>query len=72
MSLEFRNQTQNKLKSFLKKKCHFFLVDFDLARIDERLRSLGIDPQLIDQTEIDEVSTLDLSEKIEEAIEIKD
>ena len=50
----------------------FFLVDFDLARIDERLRSLGIDPQLIDQTEIDEVSTLDLSEKIEEAIEIKD
>jgi hypothetical protein len=39
-------------------------LEFDLARIDERLLSLGIDPALIDKSE-SEISTLDLSGKIE-------
>lgn len=48
-----------------------YLSEFDLARIDERLRSLGIDPSLIDRSDDDgDVSTLDLSNKIEQAIQI--
>ena len=42
--------------------------NFDLERIDDRLRTLGIDPDLIDQTDDDVSNISNLSERIDSAM----